>query len=184
MDSRSTSDPRRLDVLAFAAASGEIGGEWPIADFPRLPTVPPEEGLAPGPVVAWRASGRMARLAGAGVQPMLHVEAQAEPVLRCQRCLQPLRVPVQVDRRIAFVDGEDAAAGLDAYSEDDVLARVAALDLHELVEDELLLTLPLVPRHDVCPDPPRFRDPDDAALSGAGNPFAALSVLKRGLPSA
>jgi uncharacterized protein len=37
-----------------------------------------------------------------------------------------------------------------------VLALEPALDLKELVEDELLLALPLVPRHEVCPEPLPF----------------------------
>ena len=57
-------------------------------------------------------------------------------------------------------------------------ALTTALDLPMLLEDELLLALPLVPRHDVCPEPlPRaFRDEADAAE----RPFAALAALKQG----
>ena len=68
----------------------------------------------------------------------------------------------QVERRIRFVDGEDAGGALDADSDDDVLALTPALDLHELVEDELLLALPLVPRHEVCPS--RCRAPQPTRL--------------------
>ena len=75
-----------------------------------------------------------------------------------------MRVPLHAERRIFFVDGEDAAAALDAESEDDVLALTPALDLAELVEDELLLALPLVPRHEQCPEPlPRAFVEDDPA---------------------
>lgn len=179
MAGNATFDPRRLDIAAFAAAAGELSGEWAAASFGRLPAPPDEEDVAPGAVVIWRADGRMTRLVGAGTHPTLHLEAEADLVLRCQRCLQPLAVPLHAERRIAFVEGEDAAAALDADSDDDVLALVPSLDLHVLVEDELLLALPLVPRHDVCPDPPPLRDPDDAALAGAVNPFAVLAALKR-----
>ena len=79
--------------------------------------------------------------------------------------------------------GEDAAAQLDADSEDDVLALTRALDLHELIEDELLLTLPLVPRHEVCPQPLPMvanADPPSGDEAERPNPFAALQALKRG----
>ena len=56
-------------------------------------------------------------------------------------------------RSIRFVHGADLAQQLDEESEEDVLALSAALDLRELIEDELILALPLVPRHDVCPQP-------------------------------
>ena len=91
-----------------------------------------------------------------------------------------MRLPLRVDRRIFFVEGEDAAAALDAESEDDVLALTPALDLPELIEDELLLALPLVPRHEVCPEPlPRAFVEDDPATTPADHPFAALAALKQ-----
>jgi uncharacterized protein len=86
-------------------------------------------------------------------------------------------VPLSVDRRVFFVAGEDAAASLDAESEDDVLP-LAPLDVKALVEDELLLALPLVPRHEACPEPLPFEPGPEAPASE--HPFAALAALKRG----
>ena len=83
--------------------------------------------------------------------------------------------------RCFFVKGEDAAAALDAEAEDDVLALTPALDLRELIEDELLLALPLVPRHAHCPEPLPRAFVEDPAVDPADNPFAALAVLKGGL---
>jgi uncharacterized protein len=57
-----------------------------------------------------------------------------------------------------------------------------SLDLVSLVEDELLLALPLVPRHEVCPQPLPMSHGDDVQEEPAPNPFAALAVLKRGGP--
>ena len=60
-----------------------------------------------------------------------------------------------------------------------VLALTPALDLADLIEDELLLALPLVPRHDVCPAP--LPVPDNADVPEEDepvNPFAALAALK------
>src|SRR6478735_2512456 len=175
-------DPHRLDVSAFAAARGELVGDWPADRLKRLlaATLAPEDGTA-RPVVDWRASGERRVLAGAGRQPTLSVGADTEVTLECQRCLQSMRVPLHAERRLFFVDGEEAAAALDAESEDDVLALTPALDLAELIEDELLLALPLVPRHEHCPEPlPRAFVEDDPALDPADNPFAVLASLKRG----
>jgi uncharacterized protein len=94
-------------------------------------------------------------------------------------------VALQVERRLRFVHGEDAAAQLDAQSEDDVLALTRALDLRELIEDELLLALPIVPRHEVCAEPlPVAIDAEADAPAGdpAPGPFAALAALKRDGP--
>ena len=58
---------------------------------------------------------------------------------------------LHIEKALRFVHGEDAAAELDADSDDDVLASSRSLDLRALIEDELLLALPLVPRHEACP---------------------------------
>jgi len=174
-------DPSRLDVAAFAAAGGELAGEIAAAALPRLAsaTLPPADG-SPRPAIEWRTVGERLPLEGAGVQPSLLVDAATKVTLECQRCLRPLGVALHAERRIFFVEGEAAAAALDAESDDDVLALTTALDLPELLEEELLLALPLVPRHDFCPEPlPRaFRD--EAADEPADHPFAALAALKPG----
>jgi uncharacterized protein len=175
-------DPLRLDVAAFAAAEGELGGVWPAERMARLvaATSPPPDGK-PRADIEWHVEGGRRVLLGAGVQPSLRVEATTEVTLECQRCLQPMRMDLEADRRIFFVEGEDTAAALDAENEDDVLALVAALDLPALIEDELLLALPLVPRHDVCPEPlPHALVEDDPAREAADHPFAALAALKQG----
>ena len=65
------------------------------------------------------------------------------------------------------------------------MALPRSLDLRALVEDELILELPLVPRHDACPQPlPQpASDPLEAQVEAAPNPFAKLAVLKRGKSS-
>ena len=175
-------DPKRLDVAAFAAAGDELEGRWSVERLPRLTaaTLPPADGTARGGV-AWQVRGERAALLNAGVQPVLAIGADVEVTLECQRCLQPMTVLLEAERSIFFVEGEDAAAALDAESEDDVLALTPALDLAELIEDELLLALPLVPRHELCPAPlPRAFVEDDPTLDPADNPFAVLAALKRG----
>jgi len=175
-------DPHRLDVGTFAAAGGELAGDWPADRLTRLvaASLAPEDGTA-RPPIGWRANGKRRVLEGAGPQPSLSIGADTEVTLECQRCLQPMRVSLHAERRLFFVDGEEAAAALDFESDDDVLALTPALDLADLIEDELLLALPLVPRHEQCPEPlPRAFVEDDPATDPADNPFAVLAALKRG----
>mgnify|MGYP003353005379 CR=1 FL=1 len=74
---------------------------------------------------------------------------------------------------------EQQAAELDAELEDDVLSLERSIDLRELVEDELLLALPLVPRHAECPEPlPLPDDEAPADVPEQPRPFAALAALK------
>jgi hypothetical protein len=120
-------------------------------------------------------------VAGGDPEIWLHLMAHAEVVLQCQRCLQPTLERLTVDRRFRFVRNEDEAARLDEESEDDVLALPERLDLEELLEDELILGLPLVPRHGQCQHPLPMRAADPGADDEAPNPFAALAAL-RGKP--
>jgi len=175
-----THDPRRLDVAAFAADAAEREGDWPLAGFSRLVATTHEEGR-PGPAetVRWTLRGELRAVRNDAPQVWLHLLGRAELRLACQRCLAPVPVVLEVDRRFLFVDGEDRAAALDAEMDDDVLALPRRLDVHELLEDELLLALPLVPRHARCPTALPV-EPVAPAEAPRTNPFAALRALRRG----
>ncbi len=175
-------DPTRLDVEAFAAEEAELAGRWPLHGFDRIcESTAAEAAPTDADQVTWRARGN--RLAGRGGEfsTWLQLDAEAVVSLQCQRCLAAVRVPLSVDRKFSFVSGEDAAAAVDASSEDDVLAMTRALDLRELIEDELLLAMPLMPRHAICPEPlPVVTDQEP--IEERPNPFAALAGWKRGGP--
>ncbi|HEU4458672.1 MAG TPA: YceD family protein [Methylibium sp.] len=168
-------DPRRLDVERLARQGASIEGRWPLAGLARLSeSVVPD---ASAPELGWSARGELVSRPGQPDEIWLALRAQGEMALVCQRCLQPLRQPLAVDRRIRFVRGEDQAARLDGELEDDVLALGRSLDLCELVEDELLLALPLVPRHDICPaGAVAAATPTDEPASEP-SPFAVLQTL-------
>ena len=176
-------DPLRLDVAAFAKEAGQLDGRWPLRELVRLHDVAHAETRPDkDDAVVWQARGELQRVSGGEGQPWLHVKASAGMALECQRCLSPVVEQLAVERSFLFVHGEDAAAQLDADSEDDVLALTRALDLRELIEDELLLALPLVPRHAVCPEPLPLAETPDLA-DDKPNPFAVLAALKRGPPN-
>ena len=118
-------------------------------------------------------------MTGGEAEVWLHLTATTTVVLQCQRCLQGLDELLQVDRHFRFVRGEAEAARLDEESDDDVLELPPRLDLHELVEDELILALPLVPRHPRCPVPLPLPADTDVAEEPAPNPFAALAALRQ-----
>jgi len=186
-------NPLRLDVAAFARAGGELAGQWPSIELPRLfeGTAGPADG-ADQPVV-WSAQGLTKTVIGSPAEVWLKLQASGVVWLECQRCLQPTRVDLVVDRSIRFVASEEEAARLDEEGEDDVLAMTRTLNLAELVEDELILALPVVPRHEVCREPlpqayPSEGDEHAATAEvadaftepGRRNPFAVLASLKRG----
>ena len=190
-------DPLRLHVANFAADAQEAEGDWAIAELPRLadsecpsdagsplrakadaPKLPPRSASDLTRRVRWRAVGST-RPVGGEQQVWLHLLADADVILQCQRCLLPLDEAVHVDRHFRFVADEDAAAALDDEIEDEVLALPKTLNLRDLVEDEMLLALPLVPRHEVCPEtiPMRFGDVEE--VEEKANPFASLALLRK-----
>ena len=172
-------DPRRLDVEAFAAAAGTLEGELAQSTLERLgAAVLPWPGDSAAAPVLWRASGERRAVTGGAPETWLHLQASTTVRLECQRCLQPMAEPLAVDRRFRFVADEDQAAVLDEASEDDVLVASHSFDLAALIEDELILALPLVPRHPACPEPLPVT-PDAGADEAAPNPFAALAALRR-----
>ena len=174
-------DPFRLEVQAFAKEAGQFEGRWPLAQLARVAeSALAEPGGGPVTEVVWSAQGEQ-RFARGATQTWLHLKAGTSLALECQRCLQPMPVALEVERSFLFVHGEDTAAKIDADSEDDVLALTRSLDLRELIEDELLLAMPLVPRHDVCPKPLPL-GPNEDLTETKPNPFAALAVLRRGGP--
>jgi uncharacterized protein len=175
-------DPLRLDVTALAKQALSVAGEWALDALPRLAQCesPPHDHVSQP--VAWSAQGELRTVAGGTVQIWLHLQSRTDVWLACQRCLQPMRTPLSIERAILFVPGEDKAEALDAEIEDDVLALPAALDLRALVEDELILALPLVPRHDACPLPAGIAPAGQDAGPARPNPFAPLAALKAGRP--
>ena len=113
-------------------------------------------------------------------QPWLHLTIDTEVARHCQRCLQPMVLPVAVDRDYRFVADEATASAQDEDSLEDVLVWDKHFDLHALLEDEILLDLPLIPMHEVCPSvagvqitaAPAPQESDDKR-----QPFAGLADL-------
>jgi uncharacterized protein len=173
-------DPLRLDVAALAAEAAALSGDWPAAELPRLTESqsPPQDGVPSA--VHWQVRGERRLVAGAEAETWLHLQAQARVWLTCQRCLQPFQQPLAIDTRLRFVRDESQAEALDAEIDEDVLALPRWLDLRNLVEDELLLGLPLVPRHERCPRPLPLAPSagDEPAAEAPANPFAVLQSLK------
>jgi uncharacterized protein len=184
-DTNHLHSPRALDVAAFCRDAAQLRSQWPLAGMARLVA-----GLSAVPADAladWQLEGALKTVIGGPAQPWLHLQGSAKVLLQCQRCLQDMVETLHVDQRIRFVRGEAEAARLDEESEDDVLALVPRLDVQELLEDELILGLPLVPRHDHCPQPLLVDEAGPrgpAAEAETPHPFAALAALRGKLPKA
>lgn len=178
--------PERLDVRSFAQASGQISEETPLTRFARLAEELSESSPAKATaLVRWRAEGSV-RTDSQGAAPAiwLHLQAEAIVPLQCQRCLGSVETALDVDRWFRFVADEAAAEVQDEESEEDVLVLEPLMSLRDLLEDELLMSLPIVPMHETCPVPVVMQASDPGVASESGDnppvhPFAALAQLKK-----
>ena len=78
---------------------------------------------------------------------LLRVTIGGETGLTCQRCLNPMPYAVDVERTLYLARNEAEMERLDALPDSDAIQPGTTLDLVELVEDEVLLSLPLAPMH-------------------------------------
>ena len=169
----------RLDVVAFAREGGTLQGHEALRQRTRL--LDETHGQGAELPVQWEARGEAVAVTGGDPQIWLHLKASAVLPLTCQRCLAPVDVTLTVDRAFRFVADEATALAQDDESEEDLLAISRDFDLAELVEDELLMEMPAVPRHEVCPVEVRLVAVDAAfeqQQAAQPHPFAALQKLK------
>jgi uncharacterized protein len=139
-------------------------------------------GLETNLMVDWQAKAELRTGAAGQMDTWLHLQATTSMPLTCQRCMAAVQMPLQVDQWYRFVASEDIAMAEDDASEEDLLVMAPQFDLLALLEDELLMALPLVPMHDECPVLPVFSSgvidvPGD--VLDKPNPFAALAQLKK-----
>lgn len=173
-----SSDPLQLDVLALADDQETRSGTTPLARFQRL-----SAGLASVPADAdahWSVAGLWRQAGTWGRQPTLHLRVTATLPMACQRCLDAVAVPVAVDRCFVFAPDEEAAVRWDAELNEDVLTLQHPFDLAELIEDELIMAVPPIPRHAQCEHlPPQAAQTDDFDASAPENPFSVLAGYGR-----
>lgn len=182
INSNKTWNPSSLDARAFAEAGATLQADLPLAALKRLSAERgPDDGGSV--VISWQARGEMRPDAGGTPNVWMHLQASAAVPLSCQRCLGAVITPLDVDRWFRFVADEAMAEAEDDDSEEDVLAMEPRPDLLDLLEDELLMAVPLVPMHEACPVP--LMAASDA-LGGAEeepshppHPFAALARLRK-----
>jgi uncharacterized protein len=136
-----------IDTFEFSRLKERREGECAVVDFDRLS----EELADRSGVVRWILQGGM----HASGHPQLTLSVSATVQLMCQRCLVPFSFDVVSDSVLVLAKDDAAADEIDAMLSDDsidVIVGVKAMNMLELIEDEALLTIPLSPKHAVCPD--------------------------------
>lgn len=100
-------------------------------------------------------------------------------IMTCQRCLEPVEVPVEANVSLTLVWTEEQAKAL-TEGQDPCLLEDEKLPFAELLEEEILLTLPAAAVHEQCPVSLQAEPGQDeqAASPRQDNPFAVLAKLK------
>ena len=156
---------RISDSFAFARDGRVLEGTLPVASLERL-----HDQLANvAGELAFRLQGRR----GQRGELLLEVEVSGTLALACQRCLEAIVFDLDVDSLLELVP-EGAELSQEELEDDtrDFLPVAGELDVAQLVEDEVLLALPVAPRHERC------GLPGAAAAGEQIHPFATLAALK------
>jgi uncharacterized protein len=162
--------PERVDASRMVQARRSFQGQLSLASFRRLrESLAAVDGAADYDLEFGRDELGIAYLA-------VHVETELP--LTCQRTLEVYRQPVRIDQRLGLVADESEEAALPPGYEPLLIAD-GALNLAEVIEDELILALPVVPLKPGAPLEWHDEAEPEEGDAGQPNPFAALAKLKK-----
>lgn len=165
--------PDRIDVLRLAETGRALCGRLPLAALTRLaPTLYTRE----GEITVEMSGDKEGRVRS------LHGHLVTTLTLVCQRCLEPMTVPIDVRFQLGLVTTEEQAERLPEGLEP-LLVTEPTLRLVDVVEDELMLVLPIVALHpegSVCAAhvPSVVVAPEPSQPKPRKNPFGVLAQLK------
>ncbi len=166
--------PHQIDPFRLCEARASLSGSIPLKQLQRLlPSIASDSGVIE--VVLNFGIDEL------GV-PFMQGELKAGLQLICQRCLEPYAFPVELQSMLAWVRTEQEAERLPIRYEP-YLVETNPLVLNDVIEDELLLSLPQIPMHDEseCLARQWVEQPIDntVAKEEKANPFAVLAELKK-----
>jgi uncharacterized protein len=164
----------RLEVGVLQALQSNVQRAFALADFERV-----ADQLV-------RPDGQVRidlQVTEAGEFPALKGRLQANPWLVCQRCLEPFEAAVHAEVQVALVATEADADRVPGDYEP-VQTQDGWFDLFEMVEDEVLLALPLVPMHESAAGCAKARteetqDEAPTASEPVHRPFGDLRALMK-----
>lgn len=165
--------PPHIDPRKLADRAASLQGELNLSQLQRLAgSLEDDQGVV-------RASFAFGRDEQRTV--VIHSQLDVDVKMICQRCLEPVVLPIHSECDYAVVN-EGASSQHLPKGYDVLEVGEDPLDLLALVEDELLLALPIVPLHDpeICQPPvgPDEPEPSEDEVTRS-NPFSVLAQLKR-----
>ncbi len=165
--------PNQVDPRRYADRALTFSGAWPLSAFTRL-----------GELITRTDGEVQISLSFARDEqnlPVMHMSLSTQVGMICQRCLEETVLPVSDEYQYVVIrPGSDTSLLPQEY--DIVELDDEPLDVRALVEEELLLCLPIVPKHPdgECERPEGYVEPE---LSGEeiakSNPFSVLAQLRK-----
>ena len=159
-----------IDPQAFAAKGETLNGSVALNDLDERVWSP--DIAAPQSVLHYALHGGTDKWQ----RPFLELSVSGDLPLHCQRCMQAVKFTLDEQVRITLFDNEENLdEAMLADEELEGMLLEPELDVLTLVEDQILMALPISPKHEHC---------DNADLTAANqnkpNPFAVLAGLKKG----
>lgn len=154
-----------IDAFEFSRSDGVT----PVAQMNRLN----QDCTDPSGEIAWAVDGSVT---GQGY-PSMTVSVSGTVQLMCQRCLTPFAYAIDASTMLVLGKDDEDADQIEEILDDesiDVIVGSRTCDIRELIEDEALLALPQVPKHEICPDTGLL----DVLKVDEPSPFAGLKNLK------
>lgn len=168
--------PARVDFRKLAEQRASVEGTLPVTAFSRL------KGLLESD--AGEIAIALDFAPGKGRNPRVRGTCSGRVSMLCQNCLEPVEVSVNVTIDAFIVATVDQLIELD-QDEDGIVCEGSLMAVVDIVEDELMVGLPMVPRHadgDCAetyePEPPPASFTDEPETH---RPFAGLEALKKDL---
>ncbi len=165
-----------VDTSQLARLGQKQQGEAPLAQFDRLLDGLPDQAER---MVSWTLVGETDSLQ----RRYLTLRAEAVVTMECQRCLSAFDLPLLAESRLQLVETEAEIQDEETVEDDpeapDQIVGSPFFDVQSLVEDELILALPYVPMHEVCPSLPKELESSEGGDTDRPSPFAVLAKLKK-----
>lgn len=189
MPSQKPDHSQHINPWRMGVEQARLSGEFALSQLPRLQKAvlqqtvfdqADEASLAHGSKRVKRVKWRLGITLSESGLPVLQGSTETEVYLQCQRCLQPVLQPLTASFRLAALRHEQEQTGISADLEPLIVVD-ERIDLVSLIEDELLLALPIVPKHlgacnDQLSDPLSTAQDADHTIS-SNKPFADLAAL-------
>lgn len=162
--------PDCLDLYAMAEAGRELRGRVKLASLSRvLPLLASDAGELDVVLELGRDEDGIHTLCGS---------LNGRLVMQCQRCLEPMDYPLATSFRLGLVFSQEAAGELPERYEPLLVTREPTV-LAEVISEEVLLALPIVPMHDELTECHALANEYAPAAAERENPFAVLAQLKQ-----